>query len=124
ELHRQTSHLDHPYLVPVFFTEQGHRAATDRFLIAHPVRPHLGVFPYRLVHEALDARQLVFTEWRRVREVEAETVGGHQRALLEHMLTEHLPKSRMQKVRSGVVALGISADRRINDRADQARDEL
>jgi hypothetical protein len=60
-------------------------------------------------------------------EIESQTIGRDERARLVDVLAQHLPQSRVKKVRRSVIALGISATIAWDDRSrvselDLARD--
>ena len=54
-----------------------------------------------------------------VREVEAQPVGRHQRALLRHVGAEHLAQRLVQEVGGGVVGARGRAPRVIDDQLDR-----
>mmetsp|Transcript_14965 Transcript_14965/g.41000 ORF Transcript_14965/g.41000 Transcript_14965/m.41000 type:complete len:731 (+) Transcript_14965:541-2733(+) len=72
------------------------------------VEPHLPVADAvgllnLLVHDRLNLQQLLILDGLAVREVEAQLVLVHERALLVDLVAEHLPQCEVQHVRGGVV---------------------
>mmetsp|Transcript_42442 Transcript_42442/g.122745 ORF Transcript_42442/g.122745 Transcript_42442/m.122745 type:complete len:427 (-) Transcript_42442:879-2159(-) len=56
-----------------------------------------------LVHDCLNLHKLVVLDWLVVREIKAQLALIHQRTLLVHLLTKHLPQRKVQDVRGSVV---------------------
>ena len=90
--------------VAVLLAEQRHRAAGDRLLGG----AHLGldrrVAQDLVVDQPLDLGQLVARHRLGVHEVEAQPIGGDERAGLLHVGAEHLPQRGVQQVGGRVVA--------------------
>ena len=80
------------------------------------VGAHRLVGEHPLVGQRLDARQLVGAHRPVVAEVEAQAVGGDERAGLLHVGAEHLAQRPVQDVRAGVVAPDRLAPRRVDRR--------
>ena len=62
------------------------------------------VLPHLLVYQKLHLPHLVVSDLLDVREVEAQTVGGHQRTSLADVRAEHLSKRRVQHMSGRVIA--------------------
>ena len=86
---------------------------------------HVGgdVAPHLVVDQGFDALLISARHWRVVREVETQTIGCDQRALLRDMLAEYLTQRRMQQVRRRVVEHDRLAARAV-DLATQCRADV
>ena len=80
------------------------RASSSR----HQPRGDLGILQHDLVGDVLDPLELFRRDRLRMREVEAQPVGRHQRALLRDVIAEHLAQRLVQQMGRGMVG----ADRR------------
>ena len=74
------------------------------------------------VREVLDPDELVVGDGREVGEVEAQTVGADPRALLLHVITQHLAKRPVEDVRRSVVPTDRSAALLVDRRGDLLAD--
>ncbi len=68
---------------------------------------HVDVVPDRAIHAQFDLGLLGGLHRSVMREVESQTIGLHERALLVHVLAEHLAQRGVQEMRGGVIALGV-----------------
>ena len=66
------------------------------------------------IHQTLDGRELRGGHGLKVREVEAQPIGRHQRAFLLHVSAEHLAQRRMQQMRGGMIQYRGGAPRTIH----------
>ena len=87
------AHAHDADLVAVLLAEQRHRAGLDRGLAVHQADPDLGVLAQERVDLGLDRGLLLGRHGLRVAEVEAQAVGGDQRALLGHVAAEVAPSA-------------------------------
>ena len=70
----------------------------DRFVKAHEPRRHLGVFQDNVVGDVLDFFKFGARDRLGVGDVEPQSLGRNQRALLRHMIAKHDAQSFMQDV--------------------------
>ena len=89
--------------VAVLLAEQRHGAALERGLQIHLGGGHHNVRLHLLVDQRLDALPLRILDAGRVREVEAQVVGRHQRAGLGNVGAQDLAQRRVKQVRAGMV---------------------
>ena len=92
------THRDHAHLVAVFLAEQRARAGAAGILERHQPRGHRRVLQHDVIGDVLDPLQLLSRHRLRVREIEAQPVGHHQRALLRHVVAEHLAQRLVQQM--------------------------
>lgn len=110
------AHLQDAHLLAVLFAEQRHRSEIQGLLHAHVVDLGRTVGADLGVHPALDLGQFGLRHRLEVREVEAQAIRRHQRALLLDMRAQHLAQGRMQQVGGRVVEDGTGATRGIDGR--------
>jgi hypothetical protein len=101
--------VEHAHLVAVLLAEQHHRAELLRLVDRHHPRVRRMVLQDLGVDELLDLPDLLVGQRRVVHEVEAGAVGVDERALLLHMLAEHLAQRLVHQVGGAVVAHGAGA---------------
>ena len=85
------THRHNADLVAVFFAEQGARAGLPCIIERHHSRRHRRVLQHEFVGDIFDARDLFVRSHRlRMRKIETQTVGRHQRAFLRDVIAQHL----------------------------------
>ena len=97
------AHRDDAHFVAVFLTEQSAGAGRARIVEAHQPRRHLGVFQHHTIGDVLDLFKFGPRDRLRMGDVEAEPLGGDQRALLRDMIAEHDAQRLVQEVRRRMV---------------------
>ncbi len=95
QLHREIAHAQYTHVFLVFFAKQRDGAFRDRAVVGHLARFGGGVLADLFVHQPLDPAQLFRRDGLKVREVEAQPVGSHQRPLLLHVSAQHLAQRGM-----------------------------
>ena len=110
QLDRVVTRFDHAHDLAVFFAEEGDRPGLLG-LFARRLRRRYGlVAQYLCVDEVLHAPDLLIGHRPEMAEVEPQPVGSHQRALLAHVVAEHLAQRPVQQMGPGVVApYGVAA---------------
>ena len=114
------AHRDDADLVAVLLAEEGAGAGLDRLVDGHELRHDRLVLQEHRVGDVLDLSDLVVGDRLRVAEVEAQAVGRDERALLSHVLAEHLAQGLVQEMRRRVVG----ADRRAARAVDRELERL
>ena len=109
---------DGPDRLAVLLVEEGVRASLDRLGHAHERDGDGPVLANDAVDLVLDRVELVDGEPAVEREVEAQVVRRDQRAGLASALADDVAQRPMQQVRAGVVAHGVRAPVRVDDRLD------
>ena len=95
---------DHTHLVTVLLTEEGDGTEFLGLLEGHvTVLVERDILTDHLIDHTLHLTDLFITHLLEVREVETQRVGRHERALLFHMIAEHLFQGIVEQVGSGVV---------------------
>ena len=97
ELHRPShgiaaalSHCDHAHFVPVFLPEQRARPRCNRIIDRHQPGRDRRIQQHGVVGDVLDARHLTLGHRLGMGEIKPQPVGCHKRALLRHMVSQHL----------------------------------
>src|SRR5215467_8386722 len=103
ELGGEVADADHAYAVTVLLAEERHGPALQGGLQIHLGGSDHNVRLHVLVDEVLDLRHLAVLDGGAVGEVEAEMVGGNQRARLGHVGAQHLAERGVEEVRPRVV---------------------
>ncbi len=98
-----------PHRVSVLFAEKGDGARLLGLGDGKHVGVGGGVVADALVHQVLDPLLLRVAEGGAVGEVEAQAIGGHQRAFLRDVGAERVPERPVQEVRGRVVATNVVA---------------
>ncbi len=107
ELGRIVADLHHPHAFAVLVAEERERAHLLGLLLRGLEGLHTGVFDDPRVDGLLDVEQLFGGGGVEVAEVEAKTVGGHERAGLVHVVAEDLAQAPVQDVGTGVVLADV-----------------
>ena len=116
------SHGDHAHLVAVFLAEQRARPGSDaRRRRAHQPGGHRRILQHDIVGDVLDALDLAGRHRLGMGEVEPQPVGRDQRALLRHVIAEHLPQRLVQEVGGGMICADGAAPLVIDLEAKAAR---
>ena len=102
-LPRALAHGDHAHLVAVFLAEQRARAGGAGIVERHQPRGHRRILQHDVVGDVFDALDLGQRNRLGMREVEAQPVGRHQRALLRHVIAQHLAQRLVQQMGGGMV---------------------
>ncbi len=84
--------------IAVFLAEQRHRAFGDRIVDAHQAGRDGCVLQDDDIGHLLDLSQLFRRHRLRMRDVETQALGRHQRALLGHVSAEHLAQRLVQQM--------------------------
>ena len=98
-----TPHGEHANLVAVFFAEQGKCPSGDGIVGCHQPRADLLVGADFLIHLCFDRRDVLVGKRLEMREIEAEAVVRHQRALLRHVPAKPVAQRSVDKVRRRMV---------------------
>ena len=115
EFHRETAaHGEHTHPVAVLLAEQGPRAPLQGVVEGQFFHADFRVGADLSIRQRFHLRQLVAAERLRIAEVEAQAVGGDQRAFLFHMIAEHFAQGGVQEVGGGVVQRDVAAPRRVD----------
>ena len=114
------AHRDHAHFVAVFFAEQRARAGGARIIERHQARRHRGILQHEIVGDVLDLLDLLRRHRLGMREVETQTVGRDQRALLRDVIAEHLAQRLVQQMRRRMVLSGSPCGARDRHRAASA----
>ena len=99
----------HADFLTILGIEECRCAARLGLIETHELDGGLGVGQDLRVDDALDLGQLLGRHRLKVAEVEAQTLGRDQRALLLNVLAQHQTQRFVQQVRGGVVAHGSRA---------------
>ena len=118
ELRGEVPDLDDAHPVTVLLAEERQAAHPERLIEVHLHPSHLDVGLDLLVHQLLDLGELAVLHLGTVREVEAQMVGGDQRAGLRHMGAEHAAERGVQQVRARVVLAQPLPPRRLDAHRD------
>ena len=94
----------HADAVAVFIAEEGDRPHGLGFLLRRLNRVHFFVSYHVGIHQRQDFGHLLRRHSGAVREVEAQSVRSHERALLTNVVTQDGAQSRVQQVRRRVIA--------------------
>src|SRR5665213_2934987 len=97
------THRHDAHLVAVFLAEQRQGAFLHRQIGRHQPRAHLGVLADAGIDLAFDRRHIVGRERLGLREIEAQALGRHERALLRDMLAEAPAQRLMQQMRDRMI---------------------
>ena len=97
------AHRDDADFVAIFFAKQRAGAGGDRLFLRHQARVDRRVVLHDFVAEPLDLGQIFLGHRLGMREVETQPIRRDERALLLHMVAEHLPQRLVQDVRRGVI---------------------
>ena len=121
--------LDHAHGVPVLLAEEHHGAEPLR-LLHRGLEDARGVVPREAaVGDQLRLLQLIGGDGRRMREVEAQTAGLHERPRLASVLAQELSERRVHDVGGGVgsrgrlAAVGVDLRMGLLARPDLARSD-
>ena len=91
---------------PYFSPNSARAPEAMRIVDRHQPRRHRRVLQHDVVGDVLDALDLVRAHRLGMREVEAQPVGRDQRALLRHVVAEHLAQRLVQQMRRRMVLRG------------------
>ena len=116
------AHGDDADLVAIFLAEQRQRALGDGLVGAHQMGLDHGILKDDVVGEVLDGAKLGLGHRPGMRKVESEAPGLDQRALLRHVLAQHLAQRFVQEMGRGVVGAGRGAARVIDVEIDHLAD--
>ena len=108
------AHGDDAHLVAVFLAEQRARARGDGVVDGHQPRGDRRILQHDVVGDILDPLDLAGAHRLGMREVEAQAVGRDQRALLRHVIAEHLAQRLVQKMRGRMILPDGAAPRVID----------
>ena len=97
------THGDDAHLVTVLLAEQRHGAALLGLLHAHQARFYRAVLEHERVGHCLDGPNFLGRHGLGVGEIETQPLRVHQRTLLGHVRTQHLPQRLMRKMGGGMV---------------------
>src|SRR5207249_107314 len=124
QLDGHARHVHDAHDIAVLLGEERHRPRRDGFLVFHLTRGDGQVRPDVAVHFLLDPGEGRVVHWPVVREVEAQPLRGHDRALLADVGAEHLAQRRVHQVRRRVVPLDVLAARLVDLGEHRRRLEL
>ena len=116
------AHRDDADLVAVLLAEQRHGPGADRVVARHDPHRGLVVAAQEVVHLGLDRADLLGRHRAGLAEVEAQPVGGDQRALLRHVLAEMAAQGGVQQVGGGVRAADAVAAGGVGLQLDRVAD--
>ena len=108
------AHRDNAHLFAIFFAEQRHGAFGHRGIRRHQPCRHLAVLANAGVHLVLDPGKIVARDRRRLADIEAQTVGRVEAALLRHMRAEAAPQRLVQQVSAAMIGANGAAPRVID----------
>ena len=92
------AHGHHADLVAIFLAKERARARLPGVIDPHEARLHGAVLQHHAVGDLLDLRELAVADGLGMGEIEAQPVGGDQRALLGHMIAQHLAQGLVQQM--------------------------
>jgi hypothetical protein len=98
-----------------YFSPNSARAPDDAAVVErHQARGDARILQHVVVRQILDLLQLLGRDRLGMREVEAQAVGRDQRALLRHVIAEHLAQRLVQQMRRRMVGADCRAARVID----------
>ena len=109
QLHAQAGDSHDPHDVAVLLAEQRHRPARDRLGVRLLLECELYALENPAIDEVFDFRELLGAERTVVRKIESQSIGRDKRPGLMHVLAEDLSERGVEKVRGGVIPLGVAA---------------
>ena len=92
------AHGDHPHLVAVAFAEECQSTGTRGLVGSHQPGGDFSVHPDHPIDLTLDRPQRVLAKRRRMTDVEAQSVGGDERALLGDVIAEVTSQGLVQQM--------------------------
>src|SRR2546425_3663812 len=124
QLDGHARHVYDAHDIAVLLGEERHRTRRDGLLVFHLTRGDGQVRPDVAVHFLLDPGERRVVHGPVVREVEAQPLRRHDRALLADVGAEHLAQRRVHQVRRRVVPLDVLAARLVDLGEHRRRLEL
>src|SRR5205809_133710 len=122
ELDGVLAHMDHRHAVAVLLAEERECTRLDGAVVGHLLGPHLEVGADLRVHLVLDLGERLLADRPRVREVEAQPLGRHERAGLPDVRAEPVAECRVHEMRRGMVEPRRLAPADVDPQADPVAD--
>ena len=118
----RAAHREHADFLAVLLAEQRHGAGGDRLFRRHEARVDRAVEANALVHLVLDLAQLFRGDRLGVADVETQTIGRDQRALLRDVRAEMAAQRLVQQMRRRMMRAQLGAADRIDGHDDVVAD--
>src|SRR5438094_3302693 len=122
ELDGVLAHVNHRHAVAVLLAEERECTRLDGTVVGHLLGPHLEVGADLRVHLVLDLGERLLADRPRVREVEAQPLGRHERAGLPDVRAEPVAECRVHEMRRGMVEPRRLAPADVDPQADPVAD--
>ena len=103
QFHRVVAHLHHAHDLAVFLPEDRRSAHFSGLIERLLETRHRHVLPNFFIDQPFHRFQIPVTDRRKMREVEAQPIRGHQRSGLVHVIPERLSERTMQKMRGRMI---------------------
>ena len=110
ELHGDTGYVDHPYLVSVLLTEEGHGTLFHGVGMSHDIRVHGMVLPDPAIHLSLDSGKLFVRDGSVMGKIKTQAIGSYQRPPLNHVVPKVAPESGVEEMGGCVVSFRVVTD--------------